>query len=330
MMRTFKFMFAASLLLATSAALGQSSQGVISGTVVNASDGRMSPCQADVVLRLQGEGQFVPFRETQSDSQGRFRFDRLPVGDGYWYQAGGNRHGIHYPGPRVQLTAAEPSASVELKVHDAVARPNPLVIRKCEITLKPELGALRVTERLLIDNPSTTSYVGEAAADGDEPVTLQLAIPPDFERTTFEEEFYGRRFAVKDGKLATGIPWPPGQRELKYTYVLRNAERHRLWQRPLDLPCDDICIRVRTDKSDEVTCDLPQAAGKNGEAVFQSSGDALPAGQVLCVTLGQLPVPWTTYARWSAVGILLAAVGGAGFAVSRRTRSTGFQPVVHG
>jgi hypothetical protein len=321
MMRTFKFMFAANLLLATSAALGQSPQGVISGTVVNASDGRMPPCQAEVVLRIEAEGQFSPFRETRSDAQGRFRFERLPIGDGYCYLAGGNRQGMHYPGPRVQLTAAEPHASVELKVYDAVAGPNPLVIQKCEITLKPEPGVLRVTERLIIDNPSTTSYVGEAAEGGDEPLTLQLAIPADVERTTFDEEFYGRRFAVKEGKLVTGIPWPPGRRELKYTYVLRNTAGHRLWQRPLDLPCADVCVRVRTDKPDDVTCDLPQvAAGKDGEVIFQSAGQTLPAGHVMHVTLGRLPVSWRTYARWSAVGILIAAVGGASLAALRGGR----------
>ena len=78
-------MLLANILLLTTAALGQSHQlgGVIAGTVVNGSDGRLSPCQAEVVLRIEADGQFIPFRETQSDAQGRFRFERLPVGDGY-------------------------------------------------------------------------------------------------------------------------------------------------------------------------------------------------------------------------------------------------------
>jgi hypothetical protein len=317
------FVLAASLpLLTASTAFGQSylPGGVISGTVVNASDDQLAPCQAEVVLRIEADGQFIPFRETQSDAQGRFRFERLPVGDGYCYLAGGNRHGMHYPGPRVQLNTAEPQATIELKVYDAAEGPSPLVLKKCEIWLKPEADALRVTERMLIDNPSNTSYVGQSAVDGDEPVTLQLAIPAGVERTTFDKEFFGRRFAVKNGKLTTGIPWPPGQRELQYTYVLRNAGGHRLWERPLDLPCADLVVRVRTDKPDEVACDLPPlAAEKDGEVAYRSDGE-LPAGHLLRIAVGRAPVPWTTYARWTAVGLLLTAVAGAGYTIARGSR----------
>jgi hypothetical protein len=323
-------MFVATLLLLACPALaGQldPSGGVVCGTVVNASGGKKVPCQSTVVLRVQAEGQFVPFRETAADAQGNFRFDRLPVGDAYRYLIGANRHGIHYPGPRIHLTAGQRYATVELTVHDAVTQPDPLLIRRYEITLCPEAGALRVTEAMLVVNPSSTCYVGEAGADGAEPVTLQLAIPSDFERTTFGEEFYGRRFGVKDGKVVTSIPWPPGQRELKFTYVLRNAQRQLLWERPLDLPCSDVRVRVRTEKADEVTCDLPPEEGEtSGDVVFRSSGAPLPAGHVIRVTLGHLPVPWMAYARWLAIAVLAGLVASACIVVVRRRGRAGLPP----
>jgi hypothetical protein len=97
--------------------------------------------------------------------------------------------------------------------------------------------------------------------------------------------------------VRTCIPWPPGKRELKFTYVLRNAEAHRVWERPLDLPCSEIHVRVPAEKPDEVACDLGKAkAGSAGEVVFESIDEALPAGHLVRVTLGRLPVPWTAYA----------------------------------
>ena len=44
--------------------------------------------------------------------------------------------------------------------------------------------------------------------------------PADFQKVTFHEEFFGRAFAMRDGKLVTSIPWEPGQRVLAFTYFL--------------------------------------------------------------------------------------------------------------
>ena len=109
---------------------------------------------------------------------------------------------------------------------------------------------LRVTESMLIDNPGTACYVGQAAGEDAAPVTLQLAIPANFAQVTFAGEFFGRRFSLTGGKLVTGVPWPPGQRELRFSYVLANAERHRVWQRPLDLPSSGVRVSVRTGRPD--------------------------------------------------------------------------------
>jgi hypothetical protein len=299
--------------------------GTIRGTVVNKSAATPSPCQATVVLRIQSEGQLVPFRQSESDARGRFRFDHLPVGIMYRYSIGANRDEVHYPGPRIVLTDDRPAAEVELGVRDAVARPSPLVIRRMEIAIVPEPGALRVSESMLIENPSSTCYVGEPLPGGGAPVTLTLGIPSDFERITFQEEFYGRRFAVLGDKLATSIPWPPGRRELRYTYVLRNDQTCRCWMRPLDLPCSQVRLRVRTSQPGDVRCDLPWLpAERDGEILFECDGRVLPAGHVLRVELGRLPLGWMDYARPVAVLGLIGLVAGTScLLVARRRRTPG-------
>ena len=135
---------------------------------------------AEVVLRAKVDGQLLPVAETAADAQGRFRFEQLPADGDCVYLPGANRDGIHYPGPSVRLSSLRRRAEVTLAVHDAVTFPNPLVVRRHTITLCPEPGVLRVTESMLIDNPSAACYVGQAAGEDVEPVTLQLAIPADF------------------------------------------------------------------------------------------------------------------------------------------------------
>jgi hypothetical protein len=303
-------------------------RGAISGVVVNASQDKTPVAGCKVVLRARLENQFVVLGETSADPWGRFQFVNLPAGKYYEYLPGANRDGVHYAGPLVHITAEEPLAAVELSVCDSIAAPSPLVLTRHEISLRPESGVLYVTESLTVDNPSSTCYVGQAPREGAEPVTLQLSIPPEFERATFDEEYFGRRFAASQGKLITGLAWPPGKKEVKFTYVIRNAEISRHWQRPLDLPCSDLCVRVQTTKPEEIACNLGRGTiagneAKSGpsEVVFHSTGKLLPAGFVIGVELNHLPVPWMAYARWTALFTLIGAVAGTSIFTVRRRRS---------
>ena len=295
--------------------------GTIEGTVVNTSTGAAVPCQVAVILQVPVKGEFIPCRDVVSGEDGRFRFDHLPVGDGLVYRAGATRHGIFYPGQRIRLTALEASARTALSVCDAAASPNPLVLKTMDIVIRPETGLLRVTESLLLENPSHTCYVGQAAQAGADPVTLELSIPPDFERTTFAQEFFGRRFAVFNKKVVTSVPWPPGERELRYTYVLRTTGQQLSWQRPLDLPCSNVTVRVEGTSPDEVRCGLlGRTAADEKSATFASAGREFPAGQVLQVEFGRLPLPWMTYGKWVAVAVMFGLIAAAGWLHFRRGR----------
>ncbi len=232
---------------------------------------------------------------------------------------GANSDGVHYPGPRVQLTQQRPEVAVKLEVYDAVSGPNPLEILRYEIVIRPEPGALHVTESMIVENPSTMSYVGLAAHEGGKPVTLRLAIPSDFDRTTFNKEFFGRRFSLIKEKLITCIPWPPGKRELKFSYVLANDSSHRIWRRPLDLPCRSIQLIVETDNPEEVSCSLgPAHATEDGRVIFQSTETVLPSGQVIQLELGLLPVRWMSSGRWIALLALVMAISASSLVTLRR------------
>ena len=302
----------ANLLIVASVAVAGASpdaQGTIRGAVVNASTGRTPVAQATVVLRAGRGGDLMPLEETATDARGRFVFRGLAAGTSRVYLAGANRDGVHYPGPRVQLTPQRPSAEVEIPVFDAVGEPCPLVIRCHEITVRPQPGVLRVTESVTLDNPSATCYVGKPPHEGAEPVTLALAIPPDFDRATFDKEFFGRRFSVVGGKLATGIPWPPGQQKVELTYVVPNARRRGLWERPVDLPCSRLRLCVETDRTGEVSCNLPRTSLDPGrQIVFESSVATLTPGYAIRLELGRVPLPAMAYGRWLAVAALAGLI----------------------
>jgi len=316
--------FAISLFLAGQFA-GQC--GTIEGVVLNSSQNGAPAAQVCVVLRAAIDGQLVPVEETTTDVQGRFEFADLPAGDGQIYLPGANRDGVHYPGSRVRLTAGQPRANVRLNIRDTIAEPNPLVVRRHEIDIRTETGVLRVSESMLIDNPAAATYVGAVKHAGMKPVTLQLHVSPDFERITFEKEFFGRRFNLINASVVTDIPWPPGQRWLKFTYTIRNQQDYRQWKRPLDLPSDQIRVAIDGIDAAHVSCNLAEAtASASGGRQYASAGKTLPAGYEILVGLGDLPVSWMAYARWFALGVLVILVGGGSLFSARQRRGASPPP----
>lgn len=303
-------------------ALTPAGAGSIGGHVVNSTRGESPVATAEVLLQVRVDGEFVVVARTTSDSEGRFLFEELPVDQGLQYLPGATLDGIHYPGPRLSLSPDRPSAQVVLKIRETIAEPSPLVIRDYDLVIRPEPGALRVTETMVIENPQPATYVGRTPHGGAEPVTLQLGIPLDFERVTFDQEFYGRGFSLINEKLVTSIPWTPGQRELRFTYVLRNDGRQRLWTRPLDLPCRHVRLTVRTDAPDGVSCNLAASSRReDGGVVIDSQGGELPAGFTIRVELSRLPVSVMAYARWVVLAALALAIVGSSLVMTRRRRA---------
>ena len=201
-----------------------------------------------------------------------------------------------------------------------MASPNPLVLKKMDVVIRPETGLLKVTESLLLENPSHTCYVGQAVHDGADPVTLELSIPPDFERTTFDLEFFGRRFVMVNGKLVTSVPWPPGQRELRYTYVLRNTQEVSQWKRPLDLPCSNVTIRVEGKSPDEVRCELlRQTTADDKRSSSSRPGRSFPRARS-CKSSWAAAAALDDHGKWAAVAVMLGLIAAAGWVHFRRHR----------
>ena len=246
----------------------------------------------DVALRVPLDGEFVVVAQTTTDADGRFRFSQLPLESPNLYLPGANLADIHFPGPRVTLDLDQPSASVTLVVFESTDDPSPLVVEDHKIVVQAESGVLRVRETMLIDNPSTTCFVGRPQHEGGGPVTLQLGIPADFERITFDQEGFGRQFQLINGKLVTGVPWPPGKRELGFSYVIANQQGTRVWQRRVDLPSSHVQITVHGSNPQHVACSLPAATDPMSGVIGFAAGDKpLGAGDVIQLELDRLPIP---------------------------------------
>jgi hypothetical protein len=288
---------------------------VIQGMVVNGSKGAKPVAGAQVALLAGKENEFQLVASTTTDQDGCFVFEHrhLTPSPDLVYLLGANWDGVHYPGPRLRLDPRGPPPRILLTVYDAVASPCPLVAEVHEIDIHVNTGVLDVTEIVVVDNPSSTTYVGTTDPDAPmaAPTTLSMSIPEGVSHVTFNKEFDARNFQLVDGRLVTNVPWPPGKRQVALKYQLPVENNQLLFKRPLDLPCLHARVAVTGQCSGELTCNLPKATAPNLVPIgFESAGQTLPAGYTLQLQMRQLSVSWIVYARWAAIillGGLLAA-----------------------
>jgi hypothetical protein len=149
-----------------------------------------------------------------------------------------------------------------------------------------------------------------------------LSLPPGFDKITFDKEFNGRNFLLHDGELLSDLPWPPGDREIRYRYRLPAEHGARAVRRVLDLPTQQAVVVIRGKPQADVTCSLAAtAAEQGGTLVYASNGGEFSAGDAIEMQIGALPITFDAYARWGAAALLGALVVAAAVMAFRR-RST--------
>ena len=247
--------------------------------------------------------------ETKTDRYGNFAFKQVPLDPTLVYLPGANRGGVHYPGQRVRLDSSDRVAQDSIVVFDAVSTPCPLIAKRHEIDVTADEQVLKITETLLISNPSRTTYVGQSLGNGP-PVTFWLSIPQNFDRVTFDQEFFGRRFFVVDHRPVTEMPWLPGEQELRFTYRVPLVESGGRFRRTLDVPSSDVRVRVHGADKRLVSCNLSQSSqGGDGELAFAAADEPVAGGFAIELQIASLPFPWMQYARWGSVAALILLAG---------------------
>ena len=233
-------------------------QGTLDGVVINGTHGQPASAGTEVILRGWLDGQLATLAKTTTDVDGSFRFTELPRDSSTVYLPGANQGGVHFPGRRVRFDPKQDLVSVRLVVYDSISDPNPLVIDSHEVDISEDEDSLRVREVMTVRNPTQTCYVGKAAHAGGLPVTLRLSIPSTFSRVTFDKEAFGRRFRVINDSLVTDLPWPPGSRELSFSYRIPCSAKEVEWHRLADLPTSEIFLKVHRSHAGQIQCNLPR------------------------------------------------------------------------
>lgn len=290
-MRALPALFVPALLWALSsspAAAGK--EGVLEGRVVNGSEGGGPVAGLEVTLSSDPAtaGQFAAI----TNSLGEFRFEGLST-SGDVYAVAVRYQGVDYRLSGIRVDAAIPSPLVDLHVYETTTNAEAVtaLLDHQIVRARPDERFLEVVNYVEVANSGDRTVVdGEAGAvQGKTPL---LPLPEGAENVQFLGEV-SKAGALLDAHLSNlGQAIPPGEHRLLFAYELPYADGSFVFRKPLDFDTERAVFLMSAREGEAESRQMPTLEEVDTAAGAQQilTGEELPAGTVVEVTLTGLPV----------------------------------------
>jgi hypothetical protein len=213
--------------------------GRVAGRVVNKSTGKSVPGVAISLVR-PGEKSDRLVARGKSDAQGRFSIGPFPYGETDIFMAQVKWKGFDYEtvafdgtGQLKELMKMEvnPNA-LEIAVYDTTRQEPPMVFTAHHIALESKERVMKCTERIVVENSSNTTYIGDESG-----ATVKLDIPSTAEDVKLDDKVQGKLLKTADGYAVAKPLWPASARRrnaIILTYTMKWPQSLP-WNRKIDL-----------------------------------------------------------------------------------------------
>jgi hypothetical protein len=223
-----------------------SEEGSIDGQVVNETEGGGSVAGLDVGLIALVEGEARETQTIQTDEDGKFRFEDLSVEQSYMVRVCYMQIDYYYP---IEFSDDETEKTIEVPVCDTTEDDQAVRVYLLHVILRAEDGYFSVTEVMWLLNEGDKTYVGsEETRFGEIQGTLVLTLPQGAIDFGVPEESVEDYYIVDDDTVTNTLVFPPGEKELVFSYNLESPDSGELVIELLaDYPTDILHVMVQGD-----------------------------------------------------------------------------------
>ena len=262
------------------------SGGVIDGqlTLKTGEGGKLA--DLDVILIFLTDEMARETRTTKTDVKGRFEFTELDTDKEYMvsvYYGGVN---YYYP---VVFGAGETMISIEMSVCDTTTSDERIRVTMAHIIMYIEEESISVTEVFLLVNDGDRTYVGSG---GEVRGTIVFTLPEgasDFDAPPDLIEDY---IFLNSNKVADTLPFPPGERQLVYSYrLVREPSSDFMLNLVMDYPTDRIEIMMQGTDIEVASAQLrplEPVDSETGERFIHLGGQNLLRGDTVDISISSL------------------------------------------
>ena len=290
--------------------------GAVEGTVTNGTADGKSIAGLAVTLSILQNGAEKETRQAKADSQGHYRFDGLTRDTGLSYQTRAMFEGVTYSTDPKTFPAESGTLPLNLTVYETTDSPSALQVSSLGILVTVSDGLLTLLEHYEVTNSGNRTYIGTESSELKERTTLSFVMPNNSGAPELMQGFDKNKAFITRKAIFDTQPVPPGTKEMMFAYHVGYTNATYTVRRPLLYPVKRVELLFRSEDlglaSRRLSKEPPTTI--NGQRYQRLVGFDLVRGEVIDITLSDLPVPREQeYLRIGGIGL---AVLGLGFAVA--------------
>ncbi len=298
------FLFALAPVAPANAA--EAGNGKIEGVAVNRTAGGTNVSSVNVTLRSFTKDQETAKKTVQTDADGHFVFTGLPEGTGFSYQVIITFQGVTYTSELLFFDEGKDTKLVQIPVYDTTTNASMIKVTVAHTVIYIERDVLNVSEYVAYVNSSDRTLVGAADRSG----TLRFTLPAGATGTTGSLGFTKSYITGTAGGFSDSSPFPPGMKELTYSYSLKYDGAEYNFVRPVDYPTESFDLLVQSNGVSVSSTRLVSQGilEVQGAPFIHLAGQQFAAGEQIPATLSFSPE--------SSAGAMLWIIGGLALVVA--------------
>ncbi len=285
--------------------------GVVFGQLTNGTPGGETPGSLALMLHAWDEAGETVMLDGTADAAGAFRFENVPLQDGWTFAAMGAYNDVTYFSDFVPVLAGATELPLPFVVYETTTATAAVRISQLHTFLEFVAGEISVTEVYVLSNLGDRAVTGGVALPDGRAATLQFALPAGANKVSFKGNDSTARFVVTADGFADIEPLLPGEAsgQILVTYSLPYQTGMTI-AHGLPYPVESLNLLHRAEagvtvSGEGLNAPTEQEMGE-GQRYTLYEGAAQPAGASLELTLAGrpdfLPAPPVAPAEPSTAG----------------------------
>ncbi len=257
--------------------------GTIEGQVINGTEGGGSVAGVEVTLIMFIDNVMAGTMAGLTDDEGKFQFLNIDIQNEYVVSAKYMEVDYYYT---VSFIPGETTAYVEVGVCDATTSDEAIRIVLAHTIMDISEEDIVVTQVFQLVNDGDKTYAGTDSM-------LAFTLPEgvySYEAPQYLMQDYQ---LLDDNRLAYLVPFPPGERQLIFSYSLAMPDSKELTiPFVVDYPTDSMQLLVSGEDIEVATAELTPGGPiytDTGERYIRFWGEDIPRGTVINILISNLP-----------------------------------------
>jgi len=281
------------------------SYGTLTIRCIQGTKGAAVPTSQPVMIELAHQDKVIRQFEAKLDDKGAAVVPNISLSLAFQPWVSTIYQGVVYRAPGDLMDSQHPSQTIDLTVFESTEQAPQWQVQKRLVMVSPLPEGLRVTDVLIVNNPTDRIWLGTPDGKGGH-AALAIPAPPG----ALDPAIGGQPATIQDGKIISSDPLSPGESQIQLSYSIPAEDNQAKLRVLAPAPTTMMAVYLPPEGTSVTVTGLENAGLYQTQTTrsLMYKGVNLPAGHetVLTAILPAKPQPPTAA---SSAGKIVAGIG---------------------